>query len=92
MAVTVGPQAFLRQQAATIARSDSRELLTRIACPTFVIHGTEDRLIPVAAGEEMAEGIATATLRLVEDAGHFLLLERPQVAAVAVAEFLGTIL
>lgn len=90
-AAAVGPDAFLRQQAAVMARSDSRDLLAGIQCPTFVVHGTEDRLIPPAAGEEMAAAIPTATLRLVDHAGHFLLLEQPDEAAAVVDDFLGTV-
>jgi pimeloyl-ACP methyl ester carboxylesterase len=89
MAATVGPQGFLRQQAAVMARADSRDLLAGVACPTVVIHGAEDRLIPVTAGAELAAGIPGASLHLIEEAGHFLLLERPDAAAAAVDEFLA---
>ena len=88
MAAAVGPEGFLRQQAATMARSDSCDLLAGITCPTVVVHGAQDRLIPVAAGEEIAAAVPGATLRLVADAGHFLLLEQPEAAAAIVDEFL----
>jgi pimeloyl-ACP methyl ester carboxylesterase len=88
MAATVGPDHFLRQQAATMARSDSSEILAGIGCPTFVVHGVEDRLIPPAEGEEIAAAVPGATLRLIAEAGHFLLLERPAEAAAVVDEFL----
>ena len=87
MAATVGPAHFLRQQAATMTRSDSRGVLAGIACPTFVVHGAEDRLIPVAAGEEIAAAVPGATLRLIEEAGHFLFLEQSDKAAAGVEEF-----
>lgn len=88
MAAAVGPEGFLRQQAATMARSDSCDLLAGITCPTVVVHGAQDRLIPVAAGEEIAAAVPGATLRLVADAGHFLLLEQPEAAEAIVDEFL----
>ena len=91
MATVVGPQGFLRQQAAATTRADSRDLLAGIACPTFVVHGAEDRLIPVAAGEELAASIPAATLRLVDQAGHCIFLERPDTAVDIVDEFLSTI-
>lgn len=91
MATAVGPEGFLRQQAATMARSDSRDLLAGISCPTVVIHGAEDRLIPVAAAEEIEAAVPGATLRLVAQAGHFLLLEQPRTAAALVDEFLSTL-
>jgi pimeloyl-ACP methyl ester carboxylesterase len=88
MAATVGPQGFLRQQAAVMGRADSRNLLAGISCPIFVIHGAEDRLIPVAAGEQIAAAAPDATFCLVEKAGHFLLFERPDEAAAIVDKFL----
>lgn len=91
MAAVVGPEAFLRQQAAVMARMDTSGLLTGIRCPTLVMHGVEDRLIPVQAGLETAQEVPTATLHLVEQAGHFLFLEQPEEASGTVDAFLKTI-
>lgn len=91
MAATVGAEAFLRQQAAVMARADSHDVLAGIACPAAVIHGTEDRLIPLSAGEEIAAAVPTATLHRVERAGHFLLRERPDEAAAVIDAFLRTL-
>lgn len=88
MAATVGPEGFLRQQAAVMARADSRDLLAGITCPTLVVHGAEDRLIPLTAGRSIAAGIPHATFCLVEEAGHFLFLERPNEAATILRAFL----
>ncbi|MFI5060097.1 MAG: alpha/beta fold hydrolase [Actinomycetales bacterium] len=91
MAATVGPHGFLRQQSAVMARADSRDLLAGIACPTFVIHGAEDRLIPVEVGRKIAAAVPNATLRLVEEAGHFLFFERPDETAAIVDEFIRSL-
>ncbi len=88
MAATVGPHGFLRQQSATMDRRDSRDLLPGITCPTFVIHGAEDRLIHPDAGRETAAAVPTSTLSIVEQAGPFLFLERPD-AAIAAADVRG---
>ena len=88
MARTVGAQVFLRQQRAVMARADARELLSTIDCPTMVMHGADDRLIPVERGEEIARAIPGAELVVIEDAGHFVFLEQPEVIASAVAGFL----
>ena len=42
-----------------MARSDSRPFLKEIAVPTLVGVGAEDKLIPPALSEEMAEAIET---------------------------------
>ncbi|SDO69185.1 Pimeloyl-ACP methyl ester carboxylesterase [Nakamurella panacisegetis] len=91
MASTVGPDGFLRQQAAAMDRSDARDVLPDITCPTFVIHGAQDRLIPMDAGQELADLVPTSTLRIIEDAGHFLFLERPDELTAMVEEFLGAV-
>jgi len=92
MANTVGPDKFLQQQAAVMGRVDSRDLLPSITCPTFVIHGTEDTLIPPSAAQEISAAIPEATLRRVDAAGHFLFLERPAEANTIVEDFLQTVL
>ena len=88
MAAGVGPEAFLRQLLATTERIDSRELLSSISCPTTVMHGADDRLIPVEMGREMAAAIPGAQLVIIEGAGHLAFSEQPDRGASAVREFL----
>ncbi|TFB92277.1 alpha/beta hydrolase [Cryobacterium sp. MDB2-A-2] len=80
MTVPVGPGAFLRQQRAVVQRSDLRSMLPSITCPTMIIHGAADRLIPLAAAEETAAAMPAATFTIIEGAGHFLFHERPAAA------------
>ena len=91
MAAAVGPEHFLQQQEAVTTRSDAEDVLGGISCPTFVIHGADDRLVPCAQGIRTAAKIPSATLRLVEKAGHFLFLERPDAARDVVDEFLDSL-
>ena len=46
--------------------------LRRLKIPTLVIHGTEDRLLPYAHGEAIAETIPGAKLLTIEKMGHDL--------------------
>jgi pimeloyl-ACP methyl ester carboxylesterase len=87
MTRTVGAHVFLRQQRAVMGRADARALLSTIDCPTIVIHGADDRLIPVAMGAEIARAVPGAELVIIEDAGHFAFLEQPEAMASAVARF-----
>ena len=89
MAAGVGPEAFLRQQLATTERIDSLDLLSSISCPTTVIHGADDRLIPVEMSREMAAAIPGAQLVIIEGAGHLAFSEQPDRGASAVREFLA---
>jgi 3-oxoadipate enol-lactonase len=58
------------------ARFDVSRDVGRITSPTLVIHGTEDRYVPVANAVALAEAIPGAKLRVLEDAGHLVFIER----------------
>ncbi len=58
-----------------LAVADSPSRLPRLAeigCPTLVVHGTSDPVFGVDHAIALADGIAEATLHLVEDLGHEL--------------------
>lgn len=66
---------------------DKRLSLTAVGrVPTLVIAGEEDRLIPVDHAAWLAEAIPGATLIRVPDAGHMVILERPEVVTEAIAD------
>ena len=77
MALATGKEAFKRQEEAIIGRIDSRPHLGKIACPTLVIAGRNDRLMPVELLEELARGIRGARLEIVEECGHMASIEQP---------------
>lgn len=89
MAERVGRDAFLRQQEAIMHRPDSRPDLARIAVPTLVAVGAEDRLTPPELAAEMAALIPGARLRLFADAGHLPPMETPEAVTAAMAEWLA---
>ena len=62
--------------------------LYRIACPTLVLWGADDRLIPLAHGQAYASEIASARLVIVEKCGHAIQLDRPEVFVDEVTGFL----
>ncbi|RTE90869.1 alpha/beta fold hydrolase [Bradyrhizobium sp. LVM 105] len=86
----VGVEGYLRQQAAIIARVDSRPSLSAISCPTLVLTGDADNTIPNAFAKEMAEGIAGARLVILERCGHLPQAEQPDATVRALTEWLGT--
>jgi pimeloyl-ACP methyl ester carboxylesterase len=55
--------------------------LERIAAPTLVVHGGEDRMIPVANAHLLAERIPGAQLRVLEGSGHLYPTEEPGIDA-----------
>jgi pimeloyl-ACP methyl ester carboxylesterase len=90
MAEDTGAEAFVRQQAAIMARADSRPGLAAIACPTLVIVGADDALTPPDRAAEMADAIPGARRVIVPDCGHLSPLEQPQAVTEALVAFLGS--
>jgi len=66
------PQGFLRQLAAILASGDRSAVLGRIACPTLVIHGKADPLVPCEGGIDTAFRIRDSRLVLLDGFGHDL--------------------
>lgn len=83
----VGVDAFACQQAAIIARPDSRPGLPAIRCPTLVLCGREDAIWPVEAHAEMADAIPGARLAVIEECGHLTTMERPQAATALLRDW-----
>ena len=69
---------------------DLRPDLGAIDAETLVITGTEDFICGPAAADVFVEGIRSARVVLVEDAGHMLFLEQPQPFVDAVQAFLDS--
>jgi pimeloyl-ACP methyl ester carboxylesterase len=47
-----------------------------IRAPLRLWHGTEDRIVPLAAAQAIAESVPRAELRVLQGEGHFLVFER----------------
>jgi pimeloyl-ACP methyl ester carboxylesterase len=63
-------------------------LLGGIATPTLVVWGRDDRIVPLECGERFAKALPNARLAVIEHAGHFVEMERPDELARLVVEFL----
>ncbi len=87
MAERVGRDAFLRQEEAIIGRVDGRADLGRIACPTLILCGAQDLLIPPELHREMASLVPGAKLVEVPDCGHLSTLERPEAVNAALRDW-----
>ncbi|MFW5939211.1 MAG: alpha/beta fold hydrolase [Halolamina sp.] len=59
--------------------------------PALVIHGTDDRLCPVARGRELAEDLPKAELFEVKDAGHLAHVEASKLVNDRIRAFLDTV-
>lgn len=68
---------------------DLRSRLAEIRTPTLILTGQDDTTTPVAQSEELRDQIPGAQLTVVQDAGHWLPIEKPQAACDAIQTFLG---
>ncbi len=79
----LGPQngrAFLQASRSIGLRMADPRFWLRVAhvkAPTLLIHGSLDRLIPVAAARELARRRPDWTLEVIEGAGHVPMMETP---------------
>ena len=53
--------------------------LDSVRAPTFVVHGAQDRVIPAANAELIAERLPNCRLTVLEDSGHQYPTEAPEV-------------
>lgn len=82
-----GKPGFVRALEAILG-SDYREQLPRIACPTLIVWGAEDRVIPARDAAVYAELIPNSRKVVYADTGHLAMLERPRQFNALLNEFL----
>lgn len=66
------PQGTARQMLAVVSDVTRAQQLSRIVCPTLVLHGKADPLVPYACGEDTARRISGAGMVGVDGMGHDL--------------------
>jgi pimeloyl-ACP methyl ester carboxylesterase len=71
----------ISEQMQAINGHDTLGRLGRIAVPTTVAHGTEDRMLPYPNGLAVADAVPGAHLETFEGAGHLFFWEDPERAA-----------
>jgi pimeloyl-ACP methyl ester carboxylesterase len=67
---------------------DETGRLSELNKPALVICGIDDRMMPPRYSQYLAEQIPGAELQLISDAGHMVQLEKPQLVANAILNFL----
>jgi 3-oxoadipate enol-lactonase len=82
------PQGIAAASRGMAQRADSTELLGDITCPTLVIVGEQDALIPPAVTQDYASRIPGAQFAVIPQAGHLSNLEQPEAFLQAIGGFL----
>ena len=88
MALTLGPEIFVRQSRALQRRRDQQLTLRKCKVPTLVLCGAHDALCPVKRHTFMAELIPYAKLVVLENAGHLPTLETPAETTQALRDWM----
>jgi 3-oxoadipate enol-lactonase len=73
------PEGAYRAQIVAATLHNTYRRLKRIKAPTLIVHGREDRMVPVANAEILAERIPGSRLRILEESGHLYSTEQPEV-------------
>jgi 3-oxoadipate enol-lactonase len=77
-----------RGQIAAALAHDTYDRLPGIACPTLILTGDDDRVIPAASSDVLHERIPGSRLAVVSGAGHLFFLEQPDESLRLLEEFL----
>lgn len=82
---------FTRQQNALLTRPDASPVLQSLAAlkiPCMMLCGAQDSWANVAQHKAMQALAPHASLSVIEDAGHMVLMERPEPTIAAIRDFL----
>lgn len=70
---------------------DIRDQVGEIKQPTLIICGEDDQMTPVRFSEYLAERIRGSRLEVIPGAGHMVMLEKPEIVAKLVDDFMDEI-
>jgi len=64
------PAGVIRQMSAIVAAGDFRKHTRSIKVPTLVVHGSEDPLVPIEGGYDIAKLVPGARMEVIQGMGH----------------------
>lgn len=64
--------------------------MTIITTPTLVLWGREDSWIPLERGEELHRMIPESAFKIIDDAGHLVIEEKPDEVVKEILDFTQT--
>ena len=83
------PPASFAAQFQAVVGFDAESRVRGIRVPVLVLHGSDDRVVPVERGRELAAAIPGARLEVLAGSGHLFFIERSMEAAALIAGFCG---
>jgi pimeloyl-ACP methyl ester carboxylesterase len=88
MALSLGPDVFVRQSRALASRPDQQETLRAFGGPALVLLGQGDRLCPLERHELMHALMPRSRLEVIQGAAHLPTLEKPTQTTAALVRWL----
>ncbi len=85
------PEGVAAAQRGMALRPDSVPTLAKIACPTVVIFGEEDQIVPLGEGQRIAQTVKGARMVRIPGAGHMPSLENPTAFHAALSSFFAAL-
>lgn len=82
------PAAQYAAQVMAGAQHDAEVRLGEIRCPTLILFGAEDRVVPPANAALLAQKIQGAQVKILPGLGHHIALEDPETMARLIIDFL----
>ena len=70
---------------------DATETLRRITCPALIIVGKDDKVTPPSESKKIHELIRNSRLEIIEDAGHLILYEKPNILYKLIGSFINSL-
>jgi len=68
---------------------DIRDRIKEIKIPTLIIVGEKDCMTPPSYSQFLAENILGAQLEIIKDAGHMVMLEKPDEVSKLIVSFIN---
>jgi pimeloyl-ACP methyl ester carboxylesterase len=82
----LGAPTAIRQTRAIMQRRDLRARLAALDLPVHVLCGMDDRITPRQLSQDLAALIPKAQLQLIEQSGHMLPFEQPELIAQSICQ------
>jgi len=88
MIISTPKQSLCNTLHALAERKETCKQLQEINIPVLIMVGKEDKITPIAAAQQMHDGILNSTLKIIQHAGHLSNLENPTVFNTHLVKFL----
>ncbi|MDQ6882836.1 MAG: alpha/beta hydrolase [Candidatus Dormibacteraeota bacterium] len=85
------PLFAIHRQDQAVRNHRTCERLSEISAPALVIHGQQDRMVPVERARELGTGLANAELRVLDHAGHQVHSEKFEQVVTLVLAFVARV-